>query len=111
MTARVPSVSTTESSVPNSTDAVPSSTIRLLDLADLDPGDPDEVAVLEPRHVGELCLVHRFCPEAQLSKDRHHGKGQDQRHGDVQRDPDRVPRRFPLTGAAHARPEVRAPSG
>ena len=49
MTALLPSVSTTESSAVNSTTAVASGWIAdLLDLADLDAGDADEVAVSSP---------------------------------------------------------------
>ena len=50
MTALLPSVSTTDASVPNSTSAIAVVADRdVLDLADLDSGDADEVAVLQPR--------------------------------------------------------------
>lgn len=53
----------------------------LLDLADFNPRDADEVAALEPRHIAELCFVCRFVPEPQLSKDRQHGKQAQCTHG------------------------------
>ena len=44
---------------------------NVLDLADLDAGDADEVALLEPGHVGELGLVGvGLLPEAQLREHR-----------------------------------------